>query len=139
LGTVLGGLYVVGAAFLTMEAMISIHHHGYERPLWPTLASSVGVVKELNPYSDTTALTDVTVYQKAPQALRTLRLLLPPAAGTTPRPSGHLLITRDPADTDRPGATTVLELAPDAPPPPGSQQIEITPLPKDWVPDPSTW
>ena len=75
-----------------------------------------------------TALTDSAVYKKAPQALRALRLLLPPPKDTISNANGRLLITN-----------TVTELAQGAEPPPGSQPIEITPLPKDWVPDPGTW
>ena len=128
IGAVLGGLYVVGSAILTLEATISIHQHGYERPNWPKLTTSVNIARQLDAFSDTSALTDVAVYQKAPQALRTLRLLLPPDPATTPRLSGRLFIT-----------DTVTELSSSAEPPPGSASIEITPLPKDWVPDPSTW
>lgn len=128
IGTVLGGFYVVGSAILTFEATISIHQHGYERPNWPRLATSVNIVRQLNAFSDTSALTNVAVYQKAPQAIRTLRLLLPPAPGITPKMSGRLFIT-----------DTVTELPGGAEPPSGSQSIEITPLPKDWVPDPGTW
>jgi hypothetical protein len=139
LGTALGMLYGLGGAFLTVEAAGSIHEHGFERPLWPTLASSVGVVRDLNRFSDATALTDVAVYQKSPQALRTLRLLLPPPADSGRRESGLLLITRDGQRSARPGETALLELPDGTPPPPGTQSIEVTPLPKDWVPDPSTW
>jgi len=138
LGVVLGMLYAIGSAILTTEAAISIHHYGFERPLWPTLASSVGVMQKLNQLSDTTALTDVAVYQKSPQALRTLRLLLPPATDPRSNGSGRLLITND-RKMGKPGETTVIELAPDAQPSAGREQIDTTPLPKDWVPDPSTW
>jgi len=139
LGALLGALYLAGCASLSLEAAISIHRHGFERPLWPTLASSVGVARELNGFSDTTALTDVAVYQKAPQALRTLRLLLPPPPNPARSASGHLFITHDPQGAERPGETKLIELAPDAPAPPGSRPIDITPLPKDWVPDRATW
>jgi hypothetical protein len=128
LGAALGGLYAVGCTFLTLEAAFSIHHYGFEKPLWPTLATSVGIARELNRYADTTALTDSAVYQKSPQALRALRLLLPSPKDILPSASGRLQI-----------ANTVTEIAPGATPPAGSQPIEITPLPKDWVPDPSTW
>jgi hypothetical protein len=137
IGPVLGMLYATGGAVLTLEAAWSIHQHGYERPLWPTLASSVRVARALNHFADPQALTDVAVYQKSPQALRTLRLLLPPVAANSPDTQGRLLVTNRGAD--RPGETTVIELPPDAAPPAGSQWIEITPLPKDWVPDPATW
>jgi hypothetical protein len=128
IGPVLGGLYVLGSAILTIEATISIHQHGYERPKWPTLSTSVNIARQLNAFSDTQALTNVAVYKKAPQALRTLRLLLPPAAAATRRMSGHLFIT-----------DIVTELSRDAEPPPGSDAIDVTPLPKNWVPNPSTW
>jgi len=137
LGAMLGALYATGSAVLTIEAAWSIHQHGYERPRWPTLASSVSVARELNRFADTTARTDVAVYQKSPQAVRTLRLLLPPTGANFPDTNGRLLITNSGAA--RPGETTVLELEPSASPPAGSEWIEITPLPKDWVPDPSTW
>lgn len=128
LGTALGSLYAAGSLFLTLEAAISIHQHGFERPQWPTLATSVKIVRELNGFSDMTAHTTNAVYMKAPQALRTLRLLLPPAADAAPDTGGRLLITDG-----------VTELRAGAEAPAGSQIIEITPLPKDWVPDPSTW
>lgn len=128
IGAALGALYAVGAAFLTVEAAISIHQHGFERPRWPTLSSSVNVVRDLNRFSDPTARTSNAVYLKAPQALRTLRLLLPPPSSSAPNTEGRLFIT-----------DTVAELPLGAEPPAGSQIIDITPLPKDWVPDPSTW
>lgn len=137
-GIVLGGLYAIGSAILTIEAAISIHQYGFERPLWPTLTSSVSVAQRLNQFPDTTALTDVAVYKKSPQALRTLRLLLPPAADAKPNESGHLLITNDHSG-GKPGETTVTELSLDAPSSASREQVDIKPLPKDWVPDPSTW
>jgi hypothetical protein len=57
-----------------------------------------------------------------------LRLLLPPASSSTPDSGGRLLIM-----------DIVTELPIGAEPPVGSQIIDITPLPKNWVPDPSTW
>jgi hypothetical protein len=128
LGTTLGGLYVIGAAFLTLEAAISIHQHGFEKPKWPTLSNSVNVVQELNRFSDKSAHTDNAVYIKAPQSLRALRLLLPAASAGAPDTGGRLFI-----------ANAVSELPPEAKLPAGSQIIDITPLPKDWVPDPGTW
>jgi len=136
LGAALGVLYAAGSVLLTTEAASSIHQHGYERPRWPTLASSVSVARELNRFSETTALTDVPVYEKSPQALRTLRLLLP-AAGNRPNTNGRLYITNSGAA--KPAETTVIELDQHAAPLSGVSSIDITPLPKDWVPDPSTW
>ena len=58
----------------------------------PTLGNQVAVVRALNRYSDTSAMTTVSVYQNYPQALSTLRLLLPPEAHTVQTHSGRLLI-----------------------------------------------
>jgi hypothetical protein len=134
---VLGAIFTIASLFLTAEAAWSIHQHGYERPGWPTLASSVNVTRTLNRYADTTALTDIAVYEKAPQALRTLRLLLPPAGKNLPSANGRIFITNSGAA--RPAETTVIILDPKAVPLPGLKSIDITPLPKDWVPDPATW
>lgn len=127
-GSVLGAFYFFGATFLTVEAAISIHQHGFERPQWPTLSQSVHIARDLNRFPDTTARTNNPVYRKAPQALRTLRLLLPPDAATGAEASERLFIT-----------DVLTQLPPGAEPPTGSQVIDTTPLPKDWVPDPSTW
>jgi hypothetical protein len=134
-----GALYAAGAVLLTVEATMSIHLHGYEFPLWPTLSSSVRVARDLNRFSDPSALNEVAVYQRAPQALRTLRLLLPPAPGTVPERSGRLLVKNTLWKTGKPGETTLVEVAPNALPAEGRATIDITALPKDWVPDPSTW
>jgi hypothetical protein len=133
-----GGLYVMASALLTLEAAISIHQHGYEKPLWPTLASSLRVARSLNEFSNTAVPTDVSVYRRAPQALRTLRLLLPDAGGS-PHEDWHLFITRDLQQPEKPGETRLVGLMRGESAPAGSQPIEVTPLPKDWVPDPSTW
>jgi hypothetical protein len=138
-GPVLGALYGIGGAVLTLEAAVSIHAHGYERPLWPTLATSVHIARQLNRYADTTALTDFAVYKKSPQALRTLRLLLPSESGEPREQNGRLLITSDAANAARPSDPVLTAFSSDAALPAGSQSIDITPLPKDWVPDPSTW
>jgi hypothetical protein len=137
LGVVLGALYTIASLLLTVEAAWSIHQHGYERPRWPTLASSVNVTRTLNRYADSTALTDVAVYEKSPQAIRTLRLLLPPAGTDLPNTDGRLFITNSGAA--KPAETTVIALDQKAIPPAGLKSIETTPLPKDWVPDPATW
>lgn len=125
LGCVLGALYCWGVTFITVGGMLAVHHHGYERTGWPTLRDATAVVRELNHFTDTTALTDVPLYQTSPQPIRALRLLLPPH-DDEPRASGRLLITRGHVvETDAP--------------PPQARTIDITPLPRDWIPDPATW
>jgi len=138
IGTLPGALYTAGGAVLTVSAMLVIHAHGFERPRWPTLGNSIAVARELNAFTDTTALTDVALFQKHAQILRTLRLLLPPGPGEPQRASGRLLVTG--SDTAAPnGKVCLIERPPDAVPPMNSQPLDITPLPKNWVPEPGAW
>jgi hypothetical protein len=139
IGIFLGALYATGCATLTLEAALSIHEHGYERPLWPTLANSVSVVRQFDRFGVATVFTTVAVYQKSPQALRTLRLLLPPDPGAPLDIRHQPFVTRASGNETKPGEAIVLELPSISLPPRGSQEIEVTPLPEDWVPDRKTW
>ena len=130
IGALPGVLYGAGGAVLTVSAALVIHAHGFEKPRWPTLGNDVAVVRALNRFTDTTVQTKVAVLQKNPQILRALRLLLPPAPGAAQRAGGRLVIvqrdgqielTESPLDREN--------LAP----------LDVTPLPKNWVPDPRTW
>ena len=140
-GVLPGVLYAAGGAVLTVGAMLVIHAHGFEKPRWPTLGNDVEVVRDLNRFTDTTVQTDVAVLQKNPQILRALRLLIPSAPGTTRRESGRLLITH-------PGLYSAGRIVSEEilipagqtfQPPPNSQPLDVTPLPKNWVPDSKTW
>ena len=131
LGAVLCGLYGAGCGFITLGGMVFVHHHGYVRTGWPTLHDTDILVRGLNHFTDTTALTDIPLFQTSPQPIRALRLLIPPASGTAARTSGQLLITR--------GSDGRIAVAESATPPPDARPIDITPLPRDWVPDPATW
>lgn len=138
-GALPGVLYAAGGAVLTVSALLAIHARGFERPRWPTLANGVAIARELNHFTDTTAVTDIALYQKHPQMLRTLRLLLPPAPGEPQRSSERLLITYR-ADVPQPtGQVRLTELPPGTAAPPDSQPLDVTPLPKNWVPDPDSW
>ena len=139
-GALPGVLYAASGAVLTVSAMLVIHAHGFEKPYWPTLGNDVEVVRDLNHFTDTTVQTDVTVLQKNPQILRALRLLLPPAAGAAPSESPLYLHYVGGRPTSRihlvwlqvvPGETNQ--------PPPRHEPLDVTPLPKNWVPDPQTW
>jgi hypothetical protein len=129
LGTVLGVLFGAGAAVLTGYALQNPH------PRMPTLANSVAIARELNDYSDSTVMTDVAVYRDHPQILRTLRLLIPAPPGIPQRESGRLFITSAPANDARSGAVRLIE----AIPPAEAGELLVTPLPRNWVPDESTW
>ncbi len=135
-GAVPGVLYGVGGAVLTVSAALVIHTHGFEKPGWPTLGNSVDVTRELNRFADPTALTDIALYQRHPQILRTLRLLLPADAAppATGQPFLHYRSANPPT-----GKVVLTALPPGTPDPSGSQPLDVTPLPKNWVPDPATW
>ena len=136
-GALPGVLYGVSGAVLTVSAALVIHAHGFEKPRWPTLANSVAVARALNHFSDPTVQTDVAVLQKNPQILRTLRLLLPPARDEAQRESGQLFIGHFELDGD--GGKIQLSDGEHGQRPPAGQPLDVTPLPKNWVPDPGSW
>ena len=140
-GALPGALYAAGGAVLTVSAMLVIHTHGFEKPRWPTLGDDVGFVRELNRFTDTTVLTDVTVLQKNPQILRTLRLLLPPEPGVAQRESGRLVVNYFGKRTGRKIQLAELQVVPGETyePPYRHEPLDVTPLPKNWVPDAKTW
>ena len=140
-GVLPGVLYAAGGAVLTMSAMLVIHDHGFEKPRWPTLGNDVEVVRELNRFTDTTVQTDVTVLQKNPQILRTLRLLLPPAPGAAQTENGWLCIDYRGMSPAGRIQLSWLQVVPGESyhPLPRHEPLDVTPLPKNWVPDAKTW
>jgi hypothetical protein len=135
----LGILYGVGGAIITLSGLKMIHAQGHEATGWLRLKKCAALARDLSRFSDTEVLTDVPMLQQMPQSLRALRLLHPPPPGETPPASGRLLITLRwspdlPADE-----LALIELPPGESPPPNAQRLDVTPLPRDWVPDPSTW
>jgi hypothetical protein len=133
IGIVSGALYAVGGGVLTLGTALAIHRHGYGDLGWPTLRESVEVSRALNFYSDTTVRTDVDFYAKHPEPLRALRLLLP-TTSDAPRASGRLMIRR----LASPGVITIIDTPPEVEDTPGSL-IDITPLPRGWIPPRDTW
>ncbi len=140
----LGGLLLAANAFLTIGGMSTVHHHGYVGLGWPTMANCLGAVRQLNQYADAVVLTDAAINAEGksladfPQSIRTLRLLVPPSPGPKPH-HRHLLLTYKEKDGKRTGEFTVVELSRAQKRPPAAVLMDVTPLPQDWVPDPSTW
>jgi hypothetical protein len=135
----LGALYGAACLALTLTGMQSVHLRGYETTGWLRLWKCAALAQALNRFSDTEAVTDVATLQEAPQCLRALRLLYPPVGGETSRASGRLFITlRWLSDTPA-DELALIELAADEAPPPNAKPLDLAPLPRDWVPDPSTW
>ena len=126
-------LHGAACACITFGMIAQVHWRGDP----PTLKDAVGIVHTLNRYDDTTAWTDVELFRRYPEAIRTVRLLLPAPPGGKPNTGGRLLITARKRDGLPIGGLEVAELHGD--PPPGSRSFEITPLPGDWMPDPGTW
>ncbi|MCX6978191.1 MAG: hypothetical protein NTX04_09720, partial [Verrucomicrobia bacterium] len=124
--------------FLTAGAIITTHQSGFPLPGWPTMSSSSHAVSQLNHYSDQSVYTDIDLFKRFPQPIRTLRLLSPPPPISSP-PHGRLFLTYRQENHRPTGDLVVLELPENLPLPPSSLLIEITPLPKNWVPDPQTW
>jgi hypothetical protein len=136
-GAWVGVLYGVGSAVLTVSAALVIHAHGFEHIRWPTMANDVAIVRTLNRSPEPEVFTDIALYRRNPQILRTLRLLLPPppekAGAASPR-----FVLRYRTEAPATGQVEIIEIG-GTPVPDGAQALDITPLPKDWVPDPSTW
>jgi hypothetical protein len=124
--------------FITVGAMRAFSGHCLEAPGWPTLSNCVGAVQQLNRYANQVVLTDVDFFQRYPQPIRTLRLLIPPDSGPKPK-ARRLLLSYKREDGKQTGEFTVTELANDQKRPPGAVLMDVTPLPEGWVPDPSTW
>lgn len=136
-GALPGVLYGAGAAVLTVSAALVLHAHGFEKPRWPTLGNSSAVARKLNLFSDTTVETDAAVLQRNPQILRTLRLLFPPQLGEEQRASGRLFVSNFNMQHD--GKIDLAEIqSEDGQSPPG-RPLDVTPLPKNWVPEPGSW
>ena len=133
-GALLGG----ANAFITLGGMHTVHTRGFEAPGWPTMTNCLGAVRQLDRYADQVVLTDIELFQRFPQPIRTLRLLAPPPPGPKPR-HRRLLLSYKRKDGVQTGEIVVTELARDEQRPPGAILIDVTPLPANWVPDPSTW
>ena len=137
LAAVLGGAFALGCAYVTLGVAYQLHHHGYEYAGWPTMRSAVELTRMLNAYEDSAAHTDIDFFKQYPQPLRTVRLLLPPETNQPKQKSGRLLITYAETNGVKNGRMIVTEW--NNAPPPKATLMDITPLPRDWVPDPSTW
>lgn len=137
LATVVGGAFGLSCAYITFGIAYVTHYHGYEAVRWPTMRNAVEVTKALNSFEDTAAYTDIPFLQKYPQPVRTVRLLIPPHAGEARRKSDHLLITYQRKNGVNTGRMIVTEFEGEKPA--EAKSIDISPLIKDWVPDPATW
>lgn len=124
-GKMIGAIFSVTAFSATIALATRVHVEGFNATLgWPTLRAQVAVVRALNQYDDVEAHTNVRLYLQGTQALRTLRLLMPPSEGTAQRHSGRLSIEErgkeiELVERDAPAGTV----------------IDVTPLPKGWIPE----
>jgi hypothetical protein len=130
------GVYGSSVAFITIASLVKIHQHGYDRNVLPrpSLANQAQVARELNAYSDQTVLTDVLIYKSHPQAIRSLRLLLPPAANQSQTESGRLMIRYRSGPTGTDSAIELVELPEGQIIPKDFEPLDVTPLPPEWQP-----
>jgi hypothetical protein len=129
-------LYGSSLAVITLGSIWQVHRTGWNfGSMVPKLKDQVAVVRELNRYSDASALNDVALYQHYPKALYALRLLLPPPPDQPRRYSGRLVIRYrkdpgDPADRGpqggRGGTIEVVEVMSDVDVPPGASRMALT-------------
>lgn len=137
-GLALGVAFGLGSFYLNQSTAYTSHVAYYNSSDWLSLKECVEVTHSLNQFSNPTAETDSTFLHRSPQTLRTLRLLIPPSADKPQKKSVGLVIWQVRWNSDGVGLN-VTERREGYHLPPGFQTIEVTPLPKDWVPDPSTW
>jgi hypothetical protein len=158
-GKIAAGAFIAASAVVTVCNLLHGHYDLQREPHWPSMADCERLARDLNSYSDEQAYiiaeppkdqkktgdphldipkSGLSFIYRFPQALRTMRLLVPPSPGQPQKHSGRLLLTYEEKDGRRTGQMIVTEFT-GPNPPPDAQPMEITPLPKDWVPDPSTW
>lgn len=128
----------LACAFVTLGAGWALHTHGDKHPGWPTLRNAREVVQSLNQYEDLPVFTDIEIFQKYPQPIRTMRLLFPKPPAAEQRNAPALLITYATNDGEKTGRIVVEEL-PTAARPENALVFDAAPLPRDWVPHESTW
>lgn len=146
-GLLPGASYLVVVAFLTVGSTLYNHAHAEDQPIWPTIKMTCSIVDQLNQFDHLGAYSDIDYlktnnidinYKDRPQAIRTLRLLLRPDPAKLRKPVGDLFITFHKVNGKPTGVVEVLDLA-GQPPPKDAYYFDTSPLPFDWVPDPSTW
>jgi hypothetical protein len=128
-------VYGLSVAYITIASTIYIHRVGYYRHTYrPSLRSQVEVARALNRYSDSSVMTDVVLFQSHPQAIRALRLLMPPDPAKPQAASRRLLIrhTTGPSGTD--SGIELVEAPPGVELDPSFQALDVTPLPPEWQP-----
>lgn len=134
--------YGLSGAAVTLGIMWHYHRPGppaVPNPAsdMPTLGDSVAVVEALRPYpADVHAFTEIDLYQRFPQTLRALRLLLPPATDpAATRPAGPLVIRfRSPSHHGGTPRIEVVEASSAAEIPNEARRINVSPLPAGWRP-----
>jgi hypothetical protein len=128
-------LYGLGCAYITLASAEYVHRVGYARNTYrPRLADQVQVAQELNRYTDETVLTDVQLYKSHPQSIRSLRLMMPPTPGAPQTTSGRLMIRHSSGPTGSDSHIELVELPPGTPKPFDAEELDVTPLPRDWQP-----
>jgi hypothetical protein len=138
----LGGLavaiYGISVAYLTIASTIYVHHVGYARNTYrPSLSNQIEIARALNRYADKTVMTDVVLYQSHPQAIRSLRLLIPPEPGQSQVTSGRLGIRHTSGAKGTDSSIEVVEAPRDAELDERFQPLDVTPLPPEW--QPASW
>lgn len=129
-------VYGFACGSITLASLLYVHRHGYARDtVRPSLADQVAIVRELNQYPNPVVVTDVPMFQRFPQALRSLRLLMPPQPGQTHTPGQRLMIRHRSGPQGVDSAVEVIAIPPGMQPADGATPIDVTPLPAHWEPE----
>ncbi|QOV89849.1 hypothetical protein [Humisphaera borealis] len=104
------------------------------RPEILPLGMQVEAAAALNNYADDQVMTDVSFYQRFPQAMRSLRLLMPPKAGKDRPTAGNLVLTFGDGPNGPGTKLVVIEARTAAQVPADAKPLNVRPLPNGWLP-----
>jgi hypothetical protein len=116
-------LYGFSLVVITLGGIWQVHRTGWsDGSMMPKLKDQVAVARELNQYSDASAMNDVALFREYPKALYTLRLLLPPPPDQPRRYSGRLVIRH----REHPDRIELIEANSPADVPAGAKRMSLT-------------
>ncbi|HEX8913337.1 MAG TPA: hypothetical protein VF796_13335, partial [Humisphaera sp.] len=122
-------LFGAAGAALTALALHERHTLGPTRESGPTLANQVEVARALNRYDDPEVWTDVDLYKQHPQAIRSLRVLIPPGPSDGPRAAGKRLVIRYvPGQPEGRARVELVEVPTFAIAPPDAEPVNVDPM-----------
>jgi hypothetical protein len=120
-------------AFITLGGAWQLHRYGWSRDglSSPSLDDQVQIAQTLNRYDDEKVWTNVDMYQTFPQAIRALRVILPPGPAKPGTHSPHgLFIRYVPEAGPESSRIELVEMHADSEIPAKAFELDVTPWPR---------